>query len=52
MLVLGIVLIICGSLSIISAFTTLMIFKIILLICDAVFVSSLSFLMLAYSIGN
>ena len=52
MLVLGIVLIICGILSIISAFTTLMIFKIILLICDAVFVSSLSFLMLAYSIGN
>ena len=52
MTVLGIILIICGILSIISAFTTITILKIILLICDAVLVSSLSFLMLAYSIGN
>lgn len=52
MTVLGIILLACGILSIISVFTPVLVFKIVMLICDAVFVSSLSFLMLAYSMGN
>ncbi|SEM56082.1 hypothetical protein SAMN05216431_104113 [Ligilactobacillus sp. WC1T17] len=52
MQVLGLILLFCGCLSIISAFTNLLLFKIVMLILDAVFASSLSLVMLAYSMGN